>query len=219
MIARAATLARFLAAHPARGAGETARVVANRIRRRTPLADELPWMPFDAIRFLAECLAPGAVVFEYGAGGSTLFLARRCARVVSVEHDAPWAERVARALQARAIGNVDLRAIPPESRPDPEFASAVGQYAKTSFRRYVERIDEFPDGHFDAIVVDGRARNACLARARPKAKPGGWIVLDNSERDKYAPGRAAMAALARRTFFGLNPYQLDPGETTFWRAE
>ena len=53
----------------------------------SPLQDETPWITFRAIDWLDAFLKPDMDVFEYGAGGSTLYLAKRARRVVSVEHD------------------------------------------------------------------------------------------------------------------------------------
>src|SRR6266576_1205646 len=58
------------------------------------LKDRQPWMPFAARRQLARILSRGTTVFEYGAGGSTLWLADRVARVISVEHDPAWYEEM-----------------------------------------------------------------------------------------------------------------------------
>ena len=41
------------------------------------------------------------------------------------------------------------------------------------------------DGTFDLVVVDGRARNACFHRAVPRLAPGGVLVFDNVDRQRY----------------------------------
>ena len=66
-----------------------ARYVPRLVKSRgaNALQRETPWLPFRAIEYL-ESIATGAVVFEFGAGGSTAWFSRRAARVVSVEHDA-----------------------------------------------------------------------------------------------------------------------------------
>ncbi|MDP2056339.1 MAG: hypothetical protein Q8K35_01095, partial [Thiobacillus sp.] len=53
----------------------------------SPLYDEVPWITFRAIDWLDTYLKSDMSVFEYGAGGSTLYLAKRVRNVVSVEHD------------------------------------------------------------------------------------------------------------------------------------
>jgi predicted O-methyltransferase YrrM len=52
------------------------------------------------------------------------------------------------------------------------------------FGAYVAAVDDVP-GEFDLIVVDGRAREACYARALDRLAPGGMIVFDNVDRQRY----------------------------------
>ena len=45
--------------------------------------------------------------------------------------------------------------------------------------------NEYPDNYFDLVLVDGRARPPCIKQACSKVKPGKYILLDNSDRDRY----------------------------------
>ena len=53
------------------------------------------------------------------------------------------------------------------------------------YTEYVQFIDHFSDEGFDMVLVDGRARQACLIHGWPKVKIGGYLVLDNSNRKAY----------------------------------
>lgn len=145
---------------------------------------DVPWWTFPAITRVEHWIAErsGDVrVFEYGAGASTVWLARRCRRVVSVEHDAAFLRTMAPLL----VGdNVDLRLVEPQ-RGDaaPQARSGRRGYADCDFSAYVDAIGT---DRYDLIVVDGRARVACFERARAQLAPGGLIVFDNSERSRYA---------------------------------
>jgi len=57
---------------------------------------DLAWWSYPAMRRVEEFLAdrPEARVFEYGAGASTAWLAKRAGQVDSVEHDTTWVEFV-----------------------------------------------------------------------------------------------------------------------------
>lgn len=171
-----------------------------------------PWLTFGAILALQERVRPGMSVFEFGSGGSTLFwLARGAAEVVSVEHDPAWHEVVA----ARLAGNVqtDLRLVLPESGAaggdvaDPtRFLSDDEAFRGFSFECYVRQIDPFPDGHFDILLVDGRARPACIAHGAAKVKPGGLLILDNAERSYYtAQTRRFLREFDEELFPGMVP--------------
>ena len=164
-----------------------------RSRRRDWLLERrLPWLVFDAIERLTALELRGRRVFEYGSGGSTLFWQSRGAHCVSIEHDAEWfATTRARIADTPAV---DYRLILPEEREemgaadpaDPEgYASDDVPTRGKSYRRYVSAIDAFPDGHFDVVLVDGRARPSCLKHSAPKVAPRGVLVLDNSDRPYY----------------------------------
>lgn len=144
---------------------------------------DVPWWTLASSRYVDEYLRvrPGSRAFEWGSGASTLWLAKRCASVVSVEHDAEWAEAVRPMLPSNAA----LRLVQPvpEERAEAVRSRKPG-FAGLDFSRYVDAIDAM-DGAFDVIVVDGRAREACFARAIEHLAPGGIIVFDNVGRDRY----------------------------------
>lgn len=156
------------------------------------LAYDVPWWTFQASDEVAAFLAahPGARVFEWGSGASTVWLARRSGSVSSVEHDPAWARIVRPVLP----GNADVRVVEPApatGSPGEERSRKPG-YEALDFAPYVGALDETP-GRFDVIVVDGRAREACFRRAIGRLAPGGILVFDNVDRQRY---REAIAACA-----------------------
>ena len=72
---------------------------------RSPLDLEIPWFSYAAIDFLDTFLKPHMVGFEYGSGGSTLFLSRRIKFLYSVEDNPDWYERVCRQLNEKKIAD------------------------------------------------------------------------------------------------------------------
>jgi predicted O-methyltransferase YrrM len=196
--------------------------------RASPLRDQTPWVTYGAIRFFLEQLRPDMRVFEYGAGGSTLFLARRVAGGASVEHDPAWAAEVRATLAAEGLTNWRVDLIEPErDRPgrdpsDPDaYASSDPLYPDGSFRAYAAAIDRFPDGTFDLVVIDGRARPSCFRHACSKVKTGGWLLLDNAERSTYWQIHAALEKMgwAKQSFAGPTPYTFNFSETCVWRRD
>lgn len=153
------------------------------------IALDTPWWTFEAADEVAAFLRSraDARVFEWGSGASTVWLGARAASVVSVEHDAAWARHVAGSLPE----NATLVLREPRSSDAPAVASAKAGFAGLDFAGYVAVLDGV-DGDFDLIVVDGRAREACLARAVDRLRPGGLVVVDNVERRRY---RDAIARL------------------------
>jgi predicted O-methyltransferase YrrM len=190
----------------------------------TPLSRQIPWITFCAIEFLETILDPDMQVFEYGSGGSTLFFARRVKKVVAVEHDPTWADEVARQLHQHRYDHVELLRVPPDDREIDSFDDIANPDAYTShlveasFEQYTLTIEEYPDHFFDMIVIDGRARPSCLKHAVPKIRSGGYIVLDDSDREHYqATMREVPGTFRRRDFVGPRLYERAFTKTSVWQ--
>jgi hypothetical protein len=185
------------------------------------LATPSPWLTFDAIERVTARMIRGMRIFEWGSGGSTLFWLRWAAQLCSIEHDPGWYDVVKRALPPGAP--VDYRLVPPDLGGSPAadasdplaYASGDARCREGSFRRYATQIDEFPDAHFDLVLVDGRARPSCLHHAAPKVRRGGLLVLDNADRDYYVRALGErLGEFRREAFPGVGPR--DP---LMWRTD
>lgn len=146
----------------------------------------LPEIAYEAVWLLDLFLAKNMKVFEWGSGGSTIFFCQRAGKVVSIEHERAWYELVHSSIAYHSIQNCQYLFIEPSNLILPGYESS--QYRDSSFRAYAAAIDAYPDGYFDVILVDGRARVACIQHAFPKLKGGGLLFLDNSNRVRYALG-------------------------------
>lgn len=149
----------------------------------------VPWWTFKSIDRVEGFLAdvPDARVFEWGSGASTVWLSHRAGSVRTVEHDAEWARSISALLSDR----VDLVLVPAtELSGSGGVRSAKAGHEGLDFRSYVDAIDR-DNTMYDLIVIDGRAREACLVRALDHLAPGGLVVFDNVDRERY---RAAIAA-------------------------
>lgn len=225
-----------LAAHPGAFTREDALVFLEPWLRsiafsRGPLRDAWPWMAFPAIRHLEGLIDKSSKVFEYGAGGSSTFFASRVGELVSVEHDASWFRLTEHAMARRGQSRgfrwrgilaepraaEDAQVLGPE---DPlSYASSDESFHGLSFRAYASAIDEFPDDHFDVILIDGRARPSCFMHAMNKVRLGGYVVLDNAERESYSWIEHAAVGLGFevREFWGPGPYNDYCWRTVFLR--
>ncbi len=196
--------------------------------RRSPISDRQPWITFQARRILRNAVKQGANVFEWGAGGSTLFFLDHGTRLITVEHNKKWMHIVK--SQQHNPTDWNLHLIEPEpcisandDISDPlQFRSGSPDMRNMSFRDYARQIENYPDRCFDIILIDGRARPSCLMLAAKKVRLGGIIVLDNSNRPYYTS--QAMASLAPFNFqktvcHGVSPYVDFTTQTTIWRLE
>ncbi|HLP36084.1 hypothetical protein [Lacibacter sp.] len=165
-----------------------------RVSSKSTLDFRTPWLVFDAIDFLSNWLRKDMVVFEYGSGGSSLFISDRVNKLYSVEHNEQWFGNVSDAIKTEGIQNIDLRLYRPVVKindpkvdcSDPKnYISCMGEFKDLNFETYVKSIAAFPDNYFDLIIVDGRARPSCIQHAMPKVKTGGVLLVDNADRAYY----------------------------------
>jgi len=197
----------------------------NRLRHAesSPLDDGLPWLTISSIRFLNKIVQPGTHVFEWGMGGSSLFLLDRGSVLTSVEHDSEWFTKTTASLGGRASWTPML--VEPEQATIPTDPSDWSKYETTDvstqtcrFNSYARSIEAYPDGYFGLVLVDGRARPSCLHHAVPKVAQHGYLLLDNTERDTYRQEANTLVdrGFRRCDFSGATAYANFFTITTIW---
>lgn len=180
----------------------------------------VPWFSYRATHFLKSILTDSMLVFEWGSGGSTLFFSRHAEKVISIEHSAEWFGKIK--LLISECNNVNYQLIIPEmgqlgddkANPYDYLSGSIGD---VNFQRYASAIDD--EGPFDIIVVDGRSRPSCLMHAKEVIRPGGWIILDNTERSYYLEQTVCLFNdWESITYFGYGPYISWLWGTIFWQC-
>ncbi len=119
-----------------------------------------PWLTEGAIEFLAGYLRKDMAVLEFGAGGSSIWMAPRC-RLTTIEHDQRWLDRVAAYIDVTTWTPL-LHSVP--------------------YHRHVAHLHS--EAH-ELVLVDGRGRVGCARAVIDRIKPGGVLMLDNAERGRY----------------------------------
>lgn len=187
--------------------------------REFSLNNQFPWIVYEAIEWLESFLTKEMQIFEWGSGGSTVFFAKRVQSVVTIEHDPEWYSTMFNQLQQSNIRNVQLLLRPPEEfeAGDEAYTSTDEACKELSFRGYAEAIDRYPDRFFDLVLVDGRARKACMRHAFIKIRPGGYLLLDDSERPDYQSEKAFLSDWGIQEFYGPGPYNDYFWQTTVWK--
>jgi Methyltransferase domain len=184
----------------------------------------VPWITYPAFRQLQRMVKPEARVFEYGCGGSSLWWASRVAEVISVEHNADWAARVAQTAPAnltivtRSMGeecSAERRATvapffanPPELPVSPVAAHNIMHgLLSEEFVAYATEVTRFEKESFDVIVIDGMARTLTAWLAIQYVKPGGIILFDNTDRWQYNGAYRMLnaAGFRRIDYYGPGP--------------
>jgi hypothetical protein len=152
----------------------------------------IPWITYAAIEYLKQFDLSNRTVLEFGSGSSTEFWASRVKEVTSVENDWSWYDKQRDALHS----NIKLI-----------FTEAAEEYV-------------CPDslGHqaYDIVVIDGRYRFDCAARAVDWVAADGIVILDNAD---WHPNTAAMLAgsgFFQVDFVGPGPLNAYAWATSFF---
>lgn len=162
--------------------------------------EPLPWVTYSFIQFIKERLHKGLTIAEYGSGNSTLFYAQHVKRVLSVEHELDWYEKIKGLLPS----NVELT------------------YRKLDQDGEYVRFLNDQRGSVDMVIVDGRDRVNCIKNSLTALNAEGVIVLDDSERTEYQPG---IEFLQQNGFKKIDFWGLAPGvfynksTTVFYKAQ
>jgi hypothetical protein len=151
----------------------------------------LPWITYPAIEFLKQLDLSHKSIFEYGCGGSTVFWSRLARRVDSVEDNEEWCREVRAALATNCTLSLELRPA--------DYVNAVAR-----------------GGPYDIIVIDGHSRVKCSEVAPSHLKPGGFIILDNSDWFPDASANLRQARLIEVDMAGMAPISDFVSTTSFY---
>lgn len=175
---------------------------AIRIRNKLRLEPERPWIVPAATGWLRRRIRRSWLVLELGSGRSTVWYAKRSARVLSFEDNEDWLERARERLARAGIRNAEIRSVPIE--------------------RFVPEVAALDDDAYDLVVVDflespEADRVDAVRAAMLKVRPGGYLLLDDSDRPAYAGADELLAGWRRRRFAGVKDGWPQAVETTIYR--
>ena len=165
------------------------------LRRDEPVegsGERVPWFTYPAIEYLAAFDFSDRVLFEYGAGQSTLYWAKRFKRVVSVEHDEQWFVRIR-----------DLA---------PTNATILFAPAREEYVRAIEQLNRA----CDVVVIDGMWRRECAQLALQCLSPDGMIILDNADWYPTIAEQMRANGLLEVDFSGFSPLAWFATTTSFF---
>lgn len=149
-------------------------------------SEPIPWVTYSFIDFIADRIRKEQIIFEFGSGNSTFYYAKRALKVVSVEHDKSWFDKIS----ASKPSNSEMIFC--------ELKTA-GDYCKMPVSMGQK---------FDIIIVDGRDRVNCCYQSLAALNENGVLVLDDSEREKYSD---AIVFLKGKGFKELSFSGISPG--------
>ena len=127
----------------------------------------VPWLTSQSILILNQLIRSSDTCVEFGSGRSTLWLASRCAKLISIEHDNTYFEIVSKQLED--FESVDVIFRPLNGCDEAE-------------RKYVGVIEALENSSVELVLNDGKCRDQVSLVATQKLRSGGLLVIDNAER-------------------------------------
>lgn len=165
--------------------------------------DPLPWYTYSCIHFIESRFSDSAKlfrprVFEFGSGNSTLWWARRASRVVSVEDNRDWHQYITQGKPNNVIY---------------KFAADKDSYLNALLQE---------SDLFDAIIIDGSFREACIAESPRMLNSKGVIIIDNSDWEDIKPSMLFLKSEGFRQleFYSMGPVNGHPwGTSIFYKKD
>lgn len=142
--------------------------------RKTPLDLEVPWWSFAAVRAVKKILHQEMEVFEFGSGGSSIYVGSRVRSLTCVEDELEWHELVCSTAQRRGIKALSVLHKPFDFWNTSEFENS-------------DYLQSLISDKYDLIIIDGKeytdqVRDICFWRAEAYVATRGFIILDDSWR-------------------------------------
>lgn len=121
-----------------------------------------PWLTSGAINFLKGYLRHNDFGLEWGSGRSTIWFAKRVNRLISIETNPTWYNKVQATLQDDNLQNATLRFV-----------------AAEPYSEYLKECADIPEDSLDFVLIDGIHRHLAATVSIPLLKEGGLLIIDN----------------------------------------
>ncbi|MBI5663319.1 MAG: hypothetical protein HZC46_14370 [Ignavibacterium album] len=177
------------------------------LNKKEPLELALPWISLSAIKFLDNySIDSKSEILELGGGGSTLYFAKKGAKVTCLESDELWAKKIEVKSKELNISNIDLKILPYNFKKLESFVNS----------KFFEFIGK---NKYDIILIDNyeekiQLRPKCFYAAEKSIKPGGIIIIDDSWR--YPELRENNSAKFFKVFKSIGPCRLGVSSTDIY---
>ena len=137
----------------------------------------IPWITYPCIDFLKERIIDKMNIFEYGAGGSSVWLSSIAGHVDSVEHSKDYYDLFVE--NKKNISNLNIYHVPLDSKYDDLSYEDLGFKRADVNNRYVNSIRKL-NKKYDIVIVDGIFRVDCILESINHLTDSGVIILDNT---------------------------------------
>jgi len=139
------------------------------------LDDYLPRLNLQTVEFLKEIITSDSLVLETGSGSSTIWFGMQAKKVIALESDKGWHERVRGFVNKEKLRNIKLYF-------DPD-------YPKKQFKEILQSEDII---EYDIVLHDGPfsagLRILAMSFIHLFVKAGGYLIVDDTHDQRCAKG-------------------------------
>lgn len=134
------------------------------------------WMSVQEQQLIESYLNENDTMMEYGSGFSTLWFSQFVKSYYSIEHSREWYQSIKSVLSRLQNVEYTLASV------DAGYKGWAGGFAEGTyeqFEHYVKAVDRFnpPNGKFDRVLIDGRARAECAKYILKYLHSGSYIFI------------------------------------------
>lgn len=125
-----------------------------------------PWYTLPCLEEISKWDLKDKIVWEFGGGNSTLWWAKKCKHVYTVESNWQWWDYVYKKSEELGIHNLDCE------------LREINEGDQVRKEEYTRALFKYPNP--DIVIVDGILRNECLeVGIEVLGNKGGHIIADN----------------------------------------
>ena len=168
--------------------------------------EPIPWLTYPFIDFIENRLHKDLKIFEFGAGNSSIFYAKKTKSVISIEHSPEWF-KIIKSNDKYKYENLDIRLV-----EIPKELEAKGYHTMAFTNTENEYVFSLKNTgkKFNIVVVDGLFRNSCIIHSLESLTEDGIVFLDNTSKHYVKDLKLGTDFLADNGFRRLDFYGMGP---------
>lgn len=131
----------------------------------------MPWYTLPTLQWLKTQDTSQWIVFEYGAGYSTIWWTMNALKVISIDSNEVWSKAMQTWLattEEKYVHSIQFWATPIGTTIDPEVQFPIND-----------------NNLFDCVIVDGEWREECVKYCLQFIRSGGFLIIDNWDQEDY----------------------------------
>jgi len=133
-----------------------------------------PWWNKHAVNFAKIIIGENDSILEFGSGRSTIWLAERCKKLTSIEHNKNWYEKVRAKIERKGLDKkVNLKHL--------ALISTINE----ADQPYLNPDEIINEAGYDIIIIDGKCRSKTTLMGLEFLKRNGILIIDDVHR--YLP--------------------------------